>query len=361
MAGAAVDADPEATARPKSFLQKLREIGYAPRELWIIYSIKLAESTAYFAFSYIYAPYLSEVFGYSDIEAGMLYAYYGVLCSVFGLIAGPVIDAIDLRTALLVGTLPSFIARLGSALTSDPNYVALCSVSALPLGAAFGLPVFALGVRRFTHPENRAFAFTIFYAVLCAASAFGGLVISFSRSFFHEGIHVPWPLSLISPVSHLGWMRVNVLLCSAFTFYTCAAACFVRNARVQQNGAPRPALPPSLSLGIPPAARMLRANDPPPRPTHRLLGLVASPRLHSAPRAGKARAHPAHLLWAASLLGGEEASRRALHPRRVRRFRLLAPTHRIAHRGAGHARDVPPPGRHLPKVLYAHLRGGRAV
>lgn len=231
-----VDGDATAAAQqPKTFLQKLQEIGYAPRELWIIYSIKFAESTAYFAFSYIYAPYLSDVFGFSDIEAGMLYAYYGVLCSVFGLLAGPVIDSLDLRSALLVGTIPSFAARFGSAVTDDPDFVSMCSISALPIGAAFGLPVFALGVRRYTHPENRAFAFTIFYAVLCASSAAGGLVITFARTYFHDGLILPWPVSLISPVEHLGWMRVNVLLCSGFTFYTCAAACMVRNARVQQD------------------------------------------------------------------------------------------------------------------------------
>ena len=136
-----VDGDATAAAQqPKTFLQKLQEIGYAPRELWIIYSIKFAESTAYFAFSYIYAPYLSDVFGFSDIEAGMLYAYYGVLCSVFGLLAGPVIDSLDLRSALLVGTIPSFAARFGSAVTDDPDFVSMCSISALPIGAAFGLP-----------------------------------------------------------------------------------------------------------------------------------------------------------------------------------------------------------------------------
>ena len=127
----------------------------------------------------------------SDIEAGLLYALYGVLCSVFGLIAGPVIDSLELRQALLLGTVPSFIARFGSALTLDSRFVSFCSISALPLGAAFGLPVFALGVRRFTHPENRAFAFTIFYAVLCASSAAGGFVIAFARTHFADGPHVP--------------------------------------------------------------------------------------------------------------------------------------------------------------------------
>ena len=53
--------------------------------------------------------------------------------------------------------------------------------------------------------------------------------IEFRR--FHEGVDLPWPLSC-----HLPWMRVNVLLCSGFTFYTCAAALCIRpNVRVQQH------------------------------------------------------------------------------------------------------------------------------
>ena len=166
----------------------------------------------------------------SDVDAGILYALYGVLCSVFGLIAGPAIDSLSLRSALLLGTIPSFIARFGSAVTQDVDFVAFCSVSLLPLGAAFGLPVFALGVRRFTHPENRAFAFTIFYAVLCASSAAGGFVISFARSHFHHGLWLPWPLS-----RHISWMRCNVLLSSFFTLYTVAASCTIRNVRVNQK------------------------------------------------------------------------------------------------------------------------------
>jgi len=125
---------------------------------------------------------------------------------------------------------PSFIARFGSALTLDSRFVSFCSISALPLGAAVGLPVFALGVRRFTHPENRAFAFTIFYAVLCASSAAGGFVIAFARTHFADGLYLPWPFE-----RSLSWMRVNVLLCSACTLYTCIASCLVRNVRVRQD------------------------------------------------------------------------------------------------------------------------------
>ena len=106
---------PSTRGRPKSFLEKMLQLRHAPRELFIIFSIKFAESTAYYAFSYVYVAFLSEEFDFSDVEAGVLYTLYGLLCSVIGLLAGPLIDAIDLRTALLIGTIPSFLGRFGSA------------------------------------------------------------------------------------------------------------------------------------------------------------------------------------------------------------------------------------------------------
>ena len=131
----------EDVERPKTFVEKVRQLGYAPRELYIIFSIKFAESTAYYAFSYVYTAFLSDEFGFSDVEAGVLYTLYGLLCSAIGLLVGPMIDALDLRTSLLLGTIPSFIGRLGSAVTRDRAFVSMCSYALLPLGAAFGMPV----------------------------------------------------------------------------------------------------------------------------------------------------------------------------------------------------------------------------
>jgi MFS family permease len=215
---------PEAKAKPKSFAEKAWQITFAPRDLFIIYSIKFAESTAYYASIFTLPPFLTSDFGLTDVEAGYIYALYGLLSSVYGMFAGPIIDAQKLRTSLLCGTLPCFIARFGTAMTEDPNKIWWLSVTALPLGAAFGLPVFALGVRRFTHPENRSFAFTIFYAVLSISCMAGGLVISAVRAIFHDGIVVFG--------AYYSWMRVNMLVCSMFTLYTFAASFFIRNARI---------------------------------------------------------------------------------------------------------------------------------
>ena len=222
----------------------------------------------------------------------MLYTLYGLLCSVIGLLAGPLIDAIDLRTALLIGTIPSFLGRFGSAVTTSRSFVSMCSYALLPLGAAFSMPVFALGVRRFTHAENRAFAFTVFYAVLCVASMTGGLLITWVRANFHDGITLPL-------LGHLSWMRVNVLVTALFTLYTSIISCFVRKIRVRQD--------------VP-----IETGD---------RGVPARQQL--------ARAHPLH---------------------RLRLEAVLEAARPLADRRAGDARDVPPPGRDVPQVFHADAR-----
>ena len=138
----------------KSFKTSLSQLRYAPRDLFTIFSIKFAESTAYYSFAYIYTSFLSDEFGFSDVEAGVLYTIYSLLCSVIGLMVGPLIDALDLRTSLLLGTIPSFIGRLGSALTHDRRVVSMCSYALLPLGAAFGMPA-SNCARRAPHRTSR--------------------------------------------------------------------------------------------------------------------------------------------------------------------------------------------------------------
>ena len=55
--------------KTKSFKTSLAQLRYAPRDLFIIFSIKFAESTAYYAFAYVYTAFLSDEFGFTDVEA----------------------------------------------------------------------------------------------------------------------------------------------------------------------------------------------------------------------------------------------------------------------------------------------------
>ena len=71
-------------------------------QLWILYLLKLLESFAYFSLSYVLVLYLSEEFGYSDVAAGWVYGFFGMLISVYGVLVGFIIDQLGLAILAIV-------------------------------------------------------------------------------------------------------------------------------------------------------------------------------------------------------------------------------------------------------------------
>lgn len=53
-----------------SVQEDLRALARSPRELWIIYAMKLLESVAYFTVYTLLAIFLTDDHGFSDTEAG---------------------------------------------------------------------------------------------------------------------------------------------------------------------------------------------------------------------------------------------------------------------------------------------------
>merc|ERR1719182_1051999 len=62
------------TAKPKKGKEGVEQLRYAPRELFIIISMKFAEIAGYYAGAYIYTTYFTEELGMTDQQAGNLYA-----------------------------------------------------------------------------------------------------------------------------------------------------------------------------------------------------------------------------------------------------------------------------------------------
>jgi len=210
--------------KPKRDQEGIEQLRYAPRELFMIISMKFAEIAAYYGTAYVYTNYLTEELGCSDQEAGNLYAAYGFITTFLGVGAGIVIDKLGVRRSLLIGTIASSIARFGTGITGSKWTAGFISVTFYPLGAAFGVPVLALGIRRYSHRDNRKFAFSIFYTMLMLATLLGTMMINQIRGFFPQGMLLwGWELS---------WMRVTWMVCTLFTLYTVVVAAFLRDIQV---------------------------------------------------------------------------------------------------------------------------------
>lgn len=163
----------------------------------------------------------------SDQEAGNLYAAYGFTSTFFGLGAGVVIDQLGVRKSLLIGTICSTIARFAHVMITTKFSAIIISLTFFPLGGAFGVPVLALGIRRFSHKDNRKFAFSIFYTMLMLATLLGTMMINQIRGFFPDGTKISG--------QSMSWMRIVWLVCTFFTLYTVVCAFCLRDIQVCED------------------------------------------------------------------------------------------------------------------------------
>lgn len=190
--------DGRSTSVMQTGLSQLRgnvmQIKTAPRELWIIYSLKFYSSYSYFALSLTLTLFLSESFGLSDTEAGWAYGTFGMLTTVSGFFCGWVIDLLGVRLSLIIGSVLGVISRLMLAFTSSKTLALGILFSILPFSESMGIPIMTIGVKRYTNQTNRTFGFALFYSVMNIAAFFAGPAVDLCRGLFKNGlsIHLPW-------------------------------------------------------------------------------------------------------------------------------------------------------------------------
>jgi fucose permease len=140
---------------------------------------------------------------------------------------GVSIDRLGVRRAVILGTVTTTIGRFLTFSAPSSFAVTLAGVTFLPFGAAFGVPALALGVRRYTHESNRAFAFSFFYVALCLACMLGSVLINRIRANCIDGIDV---LGM-----HWSWMRLTIFWSTVLTGYTIFASLYLRDIQVDSD------------------------------------------------------------------------------------------------------------------------------
>eukprot|EP00567_Pseudictyota_dubia_P013403 CAMPEP_0197443892 /NCGR_PEP_ID=MMETSP1175-20131217/9518_1 /TAXON_ID=1003142 /ORGANISM="Triceratium dubium, Strain CCMP147" /LENGTH=179 /DNA_ID=CAMNT_0042974595 /DNA_START=85 /DNA_END=620 /DNA_ORIENTATION=+ len=148
----------------------------SPAELYKAYALKFLDSYAYFSFSIIFTLFLSAEFGYSDMEAGTIYGAWGALITIYGLVAGFIVDNLGVAKSLRIGYFLSLLSRIFILLTTSRPVLLLNVCFLLPAGSCLGIPVLTTGIRRYTNESNRGFAFGVFYVIMNVAALISGPV-----------------------------------------------------------------------------------------------------------------------------------------------------------------------------------------
>jgi dipeptide/tripeptide permease len=171
---------------PRSLHDDLAALRHAPRELWLVYAIKLFESIAYFAVYSLLVIYLSDDHGYSDTKAGSVAGTWLTAISLVVFIAGFIADGLGIRRALMIAAVSAAVGR-GLLAFAPSAEGAMLGLVVSVWGIACMKPTMNAAVRAYTTSATVAFAFSLYYVVMNLGAVTQGPLISEFRSFFKGG------------------------------------------------------------------------------------------------------------------------------------------------------------------------------
>ena len=170
------------------------------KAFWVANSVELLERLAYYAVFIVITLYLSNVWGFSDIEAGVISGTFSACLYLLPTFAGALADKIGFRSAIIIafllltlgygglGVLPTFLESAGLVtygMTTtfsglNESYLRWSIVPVLVLiviGGSFIKAVISGTVARETTSETRASGYAVFYMMVNIGAFTGKTVV----------------------------------------------------------------------------------------------------------------------------------------------------------------------------------------
>lgn len=215
-------------------LRDFRSLRGVPREFWLALIIKMLEAYAYSSMALVFVLFLSKDLGMSDVNAGWAYGLWGMLIGVYAMVCGVLVDRIGVKLSLLAGTIFLLASRVLVTFSPSDTILFVAIFGLMPFGNALGIPVLATGLKRYTTPKTRAFAFSLFYAMLNVGATAAFLFVDYARGQWGE-------TGLVLNFGAFGSAHLTVYRAIFFTsiiatLLMMGVAVFVREIRVSPDG-----------------------------------------------------------------------------------------------------------------------------
>ena len=182
------------------------------KPFWVANFVELLERLAYYAVFIVITLYLSNVWGFSDIEAGLIAGLFSASLYLLPVFAGAIADKIGFRSAIIfaftmltigyagLGILPTMLENAGlveygmtttytGLNESHLRWSIIAPLVLVVLGGAFIKSVISGTIARETTPENRARGYSIFYMMVNIGAFTGKTVVDpLRRSMGDQGL-----------------------------------------------------------------------------------------------------------------------------------------------------------------------------
>jgi MFS family permease len=169
----------------QDYWQGLQSLARCPREIWIMYLMKILEGLCYFATVLVLMIFLIEDMGLSEVNAGWTYGIWSAGMSLFMLFTGFIADSLGIKKALIVGLVIALVGRLAVTFTVNP-YIIYPGLLFHSVGFAFMIPLIAAAVKHYSTKRAQKYAFSWYYVVMNVGAATAGLGLDPLREAFSE-------------------------------------------------------------------------------------------------------------------------------------------------------------------------------
>ncbi len=182
------------------------------KPFWVANIVELLERLAYYAVFIVITLYLSNVWGFTDIQAGVIAGLFSAMLYLLPVFAGAISDKIGFRTAIILafalltvgygglGLLPTLLENAGlvdyemtttytGLRESHLQWSIIAPLVLVVIGGSFIKSVISGTVARETTPENRARGYSIFYMMVNIGAFTGKTVVDpLRRSMGDQGL-----------------------------------------------------------------------------------------------------------------------------------------------------------------------------
>ncbi len=182
------------------------------KPFWVANIVELLERLAYYAVFIVITLYLSNVWGFTDIQAGVIAGLFSAMLYLLPVFAGAVSDKIGFRSAIILafalltvgyaglGVLPTMLENAGlvnyemtttytGLKESHLQWSIIAPLILVVIGGSFIKSVISGTVARETTPENRARGYSIFYMMVNIGAFTGKTVVDpLRRSMGDQGL-----------------------------------------------------------------------------------------------------------------------------------------------------------------------------
>lgn len=145
----------------------------SPREMGIIFGLKLLTVTGYKILTFTLTVWLARDLGFDAAKAQLIVLAWSLFMTVSSVLVGSVTDAIGIRRTLVIGVSICVLMRLVMIATNNPLVALLGGLMPLAVGEALCTPVLVAAIRKYASPAKRSIAFSLFYALMNFGFALG--------------------------------------------------------------------------------------------------------------------------------------------------------------------------------------------